>query len=282
MLTTPATATWSARVQSEPNSLKPPFPLGPQNASESESRADRLAQLRFLGRQIPHSKWRIIECIPDLRASKVTAGSDCASVHKEPIICSLCVAVADATRHANPFLYNRKLLETARFIVLPSLGPLVPGHVMVVGKEHQASLGTMGKAAIEEYEQLANSLRRAPFLRDGIPLEAEHGSTGNDKAGACVVHTHVHWLPGLAASIGEFRQRFTQFPQNSVAEIPENVPYIFVRAGAETALLQAVGLPSQTIRRTICDLLNRDDTDWKQAPRLDWVEETVQAWQNAM
>jgi len=50
-------------------------------------------------------------------------------------ICALCVAVADATRHATPFLHNQKLLETDRFIVLPSLGPLMPGHVMVVGKD---------------------------------------------------------------------------------------------------------------------------------------------------
>jgi hypothetical protein len=55
-------------------------------------------------------------------------------------------------------------------------------------------------------------------------------------------------------------------------------PYIFARAGAEQYIFDARGLRSQTIRRILCDLMDRDDTDWTQAPRLDWVEETVEAW----
>lgn len=195
-------------------------------------------------------------------------------------ICALCVAVADATRHATPFLHNQKLLETDRFIVLPSLGPLMPGHVMVVGKEHLDSLASMGRDAFEEYEQLAKYLRGAPFLRDGDPLEAEHGSTANDKAGACVVHTHVHWIPGLGRCFDGFQKRLQLLSQREIMDVPANVPYIFVRAGADKALFHATGLPSQTIRRTLCELLDRDDTDWMQAPRLDWVKETVQAWQS--
>ncbi len=197
-------------------------------------------------------------------------------------ICALCVAVADATRHPSPFLHNQKLLETDRFIVLPSLGPLMPGHIMVVGKEHRDSLASMGREAFEEYERLANQLRVAPFLRDGEPLEAEHGSTATDKAGACVIHTHIHWLPGLGGYLDEFQKRLPLLSQREIADIPASVPYIFVRAGAKKALFHAAGLPSQTIRRTLCELLDRDDTDWKQAPRLDWVKETVQAWQSRM
>ena len=153
---------------------------------------------------------------------------------------------------------------------------------MVVSKEHCARLASMSREAIEEYEQLARRLRMAPFIRDGVPLEAEHGSTPNDKAGACVVHTHVHWLPGLGRYLSQMRTRFTPLTQREIGDIPPTLPYIFLRAEDQTALLQAVGLPSQTIRRTLCDILDRDDTDWKQAPRLDWVEETVQAWQSKM
>ena len=39
-------------------------------------------------------------------------------------------------------------------------------------------------------------------------MEAEHGSTANDKAGACVVHTHVHWLPDMGRFFAEFQRRF--------------------------------------------------------------------------
>ena len=195
-------------------------------------------------------------------------------------VCSLCVAVADAARSEQPFLCNRKLIETREFVVLPSLGPLVPGHVMVVSKAHCASLAAMSEHAIDEYESLAARLRRAPFLRENDPLEAEHGSTADEKAGACVIHTHVHWLPGMGRFLEEFKQRLALRPEADLLEVGRNGgPYIFARAGAAQAVFHARGLRSQTIRRILCDLMDRDDADWMQAPRLDWIEETVRAWQ---
>lgn len=193
--------------------------------------------------------------------------------------CALCVAVADATRHEEPFLHNRKLFETPRFVVLPSLGPLVVGHVMVVSKAHCHSLASMGHEAVEEYEALASRLRTAPFLTDGNPLEAEHGSTLDDKAGACVIHTHVHWVPGMGGFLQEFRDQLPLLSERGLLNVPVDMPYIFARARAESILFQAKGLPSQTIRRILCGVLDRDDIDWTQAPRLDWIEETVRAWQ---
>jgi diadenosine tetraphosphate (Ap4A) HIT family hydrolase len=195
-------------------------------------------------------------------------------------MCALCLAVADAARNEQPFLYNRKLVETRQFLVLPSLGPLVPGHVMVVSKTHCTSLAAMGADAIEEYESLAVRLRGAPLLRGSNPLEAEHGSTADDKAGACVIHTHVHWLPGMGHFLEEFKQRLSLRTERGLLDLGSNGgPYIFARAGAIQAVFHAHGLRSQTIRRVLCDLMDRDDTDWVQAPRLDWVEETVRAWQ---
>jgi diadenosine tetraphosphate (Ap4A) HIT family hydrolase len=194
-------------------------------------------------------------------------------------ICALCVATADATRSEQPFLHNQKLFETRRFVVLPSLGPLVPGHVMVVSKAHYHSLASMGAEAVTEYESLAARLTKAPFLADGHPLEAEHGSTPSDKAGACVIHTHVHWLPGMGRFWNEFADRLSLRAETSLLDFGcRDVPYIFARARTQQGIFHAEGLRSQTIRRILCELMDRDDTDWMQAPRLNWVQETVDAW----
>jgi diadenosine tetraphosphate (Ap4A) HIT family hydrolase len=204
------------------------------------------------------------------------------AVNSEPSsrTCALCKAVADATGAGRSFLHNRKLMETERFIVVPSVGPVVPGHVMVVSKLHCHNLASMGSVAIQEYERLADRLRTAPLLRDADPLEAEHGSTGDDKAGACVIHTHVHWVPGMGQFLNEFKQRLSPRPENSLLQVGNNAgPYIFVRAGGMRAVYDGQGLRSQTIRRILCELMDRDDTDWTQALRPDWVQETVKAWQ---
>jgi diadenosine tetraphosphate (Ap4A) HIT family hydrolase len=193
--------------------------------------------------------------------------------------CALCVAVAEVARGVIPPTHNRRLLETAHFIVLPSIGPLVPGHVMVVSKAHCANLASMGLDRIREYESLAVRLREGPFLRDGDPLEAEHGSAEDDKAGACVIHTHVHWIPGMGQFWGEFGERLSVRPEECLQQVgASGGPYIFARASGRQAFFEARGLRSQTIRRILCGLTDRDDTDWMQALRLNWVEETVRVW----
>lgn len=199
---------------------------------------------------------------------------------RNQVPCALCVAAADATRSAQPFLHNQKLLETPRFIVIPSLGPLVTGHVMVVSKAHFHNLASMGSEALLEYESLAARLRTAPFLANGTALEAEHGSAGGDKAGACVVHTHVHWIPGMGRFWPEFAKKLSHRLESNLFElINRDVPYIFARAGTDRAIFRAEGLRSQTVRTILCELMDRDDTDWTQSPRLEWVKETVEAWQ---
>jgi diadenosine tetraphosphate (Ap4A) HIT family hydrolase len=175
-------------------------------------------------------------------------------------------------------LYNSKLLETDRFVVVPSLGPLFPGHVMIVSKTHAESLASMGAEALDEYNELAVRVRSGPFLRDGNALEAEHGSTPGDKAGACVVHTHVHFIPKVGAHLSAFKERLRVRGARLSAMATSHEPYIFLRNDSEEVIVDARELPSQTIRRILCDVLNRDDDDWTQAPRLDWVKETVDAW----
>jgi diadenosine tetraphosphate (Ap4A) HIT family hydrolase len=190
----------------------------------------------------------------------------------------LCTAVADATRYADPFLYNSKLLESGRFVVVPSLGPLLPGHVMIVSKTHLESLASMGPEALDEYNQLAVRVRSGPLLHEGNALEAEHGSTPGDKAGACVVHTHVHFIPKMGAHLPAFKERLRIRGANLSGLPMSHEPYIFLRNDSEEVIFDARELPSQTIRRILCDVLNRDDDDWMQSPRLDWVKETVDAW----
>ena len=194
-------------------------------------------------------------------------------------LCALCCAVADATRYAEPFLYNSKLLETDRFVVVPSLGPLVPGHVMIVGKAHQESLAAMGPIALDEYNELAMKVRSGPLLHDSNVLEAEHGSTPSDKAGACVIHTHVHCIPKMGMHLSAFKERLRVRHDGGLQAVgAKHNPYIFLRNHSEQVILDAHDLPSQSIRRILCDVLDRDDNDWTQAPRLDWVKETVDAW----
>ena len=198
---------------------------------------------------------------------------------QDTLVCPLCVAAADATALEESFLHNTPLAESHRFVVIPSIGPFLPGHVMVVSKIHESSLLSMGVNAVQEYDSLAERLRRLPVWDGTVPLEAEHGSTSANRAGACVVHSHVHWIPGTGQYFDILASQLAHLSRTDYeASLAGRRPYIFLRGGSECGFFRAGGLPSQAIRRFLCDVLGRDDTDWRQNPRLDWVAETVKRW----
>lgn len=194
--------------------------------------------------------------------------------------CALCVAVADATGTEESLLFNRNLHETEHFVVVPSIGPFLPGHVLVVSKTHHPSLASMGRAAVEEYDVLAAQLlTTAPGFGAGVPLEAEHGATASDKAGACVIHTHVHWIPGVGMFFDDLAARLARLPYRTLADMASlDRAYIFLRARERQAVFDGRGLPSQTVRRLLCELIDRDDDDWRRSLRSDWVTATVDEW----
>ena len=197
--------------------------------------------------------------------------------------CALCRAIQGNDGFQKP--ENSKLFETEHFIVMPCIGPLCPGHVLIVSRKHTMNLASTGLDTLIEYDKLAQHL--IAKIRDfGTDvLEGEHGSTENDKAGACVTHTHVHWIPGLS--------RFDRMLDSDLPVLTSGLqldglagierPYIFLRGGPGNRWVayDARGLRSQMIRRTLCELLGRDDDNWKAAPRYDWIQETVDIWMKA-
>jgi ATP adenylyltransferase len=185
--------------------------------------------------------------------------------------CRLCRAVGDtnATCHENTYLY-----ETQEFVVMPCIGPLCPGHIMVVSRNHYPSLASMGSKSIAEYENLAHLLRRSTLYAK-CPLEFEHGGTSTDCGGACVLHAHMHWIPEM----GEFEAALEGvYPLlgsgNALTEIAAiSSPYLFLRGTSQQYRLYAAeGMPSQILRQVICSQLARPDWDWKQDRHDDWIE----------
>jgi diadenosine tetraphosphate (Ap4A) HIT family hydrolase len=199
--------------------------------------------------------------------------------------CVLCRALLDQENGSRPpNVENTKLMESARFVVMPCIGPFVPGHILVVSREHHPNLLSMGPEALEEYDDLSKRITdKCPFSEGGV-LEAEHGAVEGDKAGACVVHAHVHWLPGLAPRARMFDDVLpavlTDARMSDLSAVEG--PYILTRANLEhVSVYRASGLRSQMIRRTLCEDLGRTDENWKAAPRPEWVQETVNRWKAA-
>ena len=139
----------------------------------------------------------------------------------------------------------------------------------------------MGTEALAEYELLIKAISRRPHYRDSTLLEAEHGSMLSESAGSCILHTHVNVMPGLAHHatmfdgvlplIGEYKDL------TAVSDLRQ--PYIYLRGGTESARFYCgKNIPSQLIRKQICDKEKRADWDWAVFPKPEWVSETVRMW----
>jgi ATP adenylyltransferase len=117
---------------------------------------------------------------------------------------------------AGPYV-RRVPLETENFAVIPSLGPLAPGHVILCPKEHYRSFASIPSRHDNEYESLLSTLKN--LLRGLYSTDVhlfEHGMAADASRMLCTVdHAHLHVLP---ASV-------------SVTKILEPYPHIPVGAG---------------------------------------------------
>jgi hypothetical protein len=65
---------------------------------------------------------------------------------------------------------------------------------------------------------------------------------------------------------------------NKIREFPR--PYILVRTREQSFFFTVASLPSQFVRRVICDYLGEEDWDWAVNPREQTIRETIELWAN--
>jgi len=198
--------------------------------------------------------------------------------------CPFCKAIAE--RHMNEAggrVENTPLYESPSFVVFPALGPVVPGHVVVVSKQHRPSFASLTNTELCEYDALAHDLLpRMPFAC-AQPIEAEHGATDIDAGGATVVHAHMHWFPAdvdIVSSLeGTMRKSLSGLNVVDLAGLPDE-PYVFVRRkGAYSHVFVDDGIPSQLLRRLVSDAASDGQWDWRKQAHAAWVVDIVTRWQ---
>ncbi len=198
--------------------------------------------------------------------------------------CSLCSALHDKDEFKKPDRhYNFKLFQDKFFTILPSIGPLELGHVMVVSQYHKMNLASMGVQLLSKYDRLINGIRNKYSLYHTDLLEAEHGPVETNSAGSCIIHTHIHLIPNCGKFENIFDDKLDKIliTKNieDIAEITK--PYIFVRGRSQTIIIyDANDVPSQYIRRIICKNEEREDWDWAVFPHNDIILETINYWRS--
>ena len=167
-------------------------------------------------------------------------------------------------------------MESENFIVIPSLGSLVEGWLLIVPKKFYLNYSQLPLFLFPELETLIGqlSLRLLPFFNADQFVIFEHGPTlENSVAGCGVDYAHLHWIPtnfdmleGTKAFLN-LKYEWKIIPAlNSINEFNINrMDYLYLRNQHGTHFLTCQeNIPSQTFRKVMAHYLDTPDSfDWK-------------------
>lgn len=169
-------------------------------------------------------------------------------------------------------LERRFLWKTENFVVVPGIGHLTRGYVLIRSRSHYLSICTLPPEVLGELSQLRNEVVSALgriFNSDVISFE--HGSVSETRKGAgCTDHMHLHILPvpallhpGLSGMVELKKIRgFEKLYGYREA----GKPYIYYAENlTDEFVFESTLLPKQFMRRIVASSFGRDsDWDWRQ------------------
>lgn len=175
--------------------------------------------------------------------------------------------------------YVRRVpLEGSKFAVIPSLGPLAPGHTLLCPKKHYRSFALLpGDYEVEFAKvrvQMIQLLQRAYDLPVHI---FEHGMARRGTRVLCTVeHAHLHFVPAM---VDVWEDLASQRPWKTLnghrlsdlRTAAGEIEYLYYETpngpGRVSTLDSATLVESQFLRKVFANALGKPDAwDWRQAP----------------
>ncbi|HLD34219.1 MAG TPA: HIT domain-containing protein [Candidatus Nanoarchaeia archaeon] len=198
----------------------------------------------------------------------------------------------------------RTVYRTDNFFVIPSIGPLQPGHLLVQPKDHVLGYGQLDPALDKELSHVIDTTKRVLAEVYGKEVFTfEHGprvchDTQEIRGGGCMDHAHLHLVPlgkhddavldAIAVDMVRRLQTYDHFRADRTEGldimreivIEGKTSYMLTETsnGARVVFRVSRPVPSQYIRRQIGEALSfaPGEYDWAAVPREDIVEQTIE------
>ena len=171
---------------------------------------------------------------------------------------------------------SRIITQTNNFIVLPSLGPLMEGHVLIVPREHRLGMSGIPEAQYDELEEIFREVSIKITEEYGASLFFEHGDISREKkAGSCIQHAHFHVLPTDLEIANYLENRLERREIKKLVELRDQAekqePYLFLEEKGERYVFTVPDvLPSQYLRQVIAVQLETPERwDWRTSPNIE-------------
>lgn len=174
--------------------------------------------------------------------------------------------------------YNKILEETKNFFVIPALGSLVEGYVLIVTKEHINSMMELDDIILEEYNKLIEKYRNIYNILYGkYPIIFEHGTPNiNGLCTSCVTHAHSHIVNHNYKNESEILKTLNFKKINSINDIKYQ-NYIFYQNPLGENFVTYEYNPVRQIMRLLIakDLKLEEKYNWRQYPFHENIDKTI-------
>ncbi len=193
--------------------------------------------------------------------------------------CKLCKEFTDK---------NNILYETKNLFVVPSVGQIVEGYLLICSKQHYIGFGDLPEKIFPELERVQKLVRRILSKNYDVPIFFEHGPVSIvKKGGCCVEHAHFHAVPANIDILKELSKHFRPEIIDSLlalkTQFKSGNPYFFYENPTGQRYIFSITeiIPSQYIRKIIAAKLGmRDKWDWKKYPEIEKFSKTIQRLKN--
>jgi diadenosine tetraphosphate (Ap4A) HIT family hydrolase len=196
--------------------------------------------------------------------------------------CHLCGQIAGDPRRdliarllaGTPYV-RRVVADSDAFAVIPSLGALADGHLLLCPRPHLRRMADASIATHAEYDEVRRRLVRALTQTYGGAIHVfEHGMACAEGSTLCTVdHAHVHFvplpdhLPPVALRDGEWRAFDGRLA--TLAALTGGRAYLSYEPPGRTPLVAVdpdSRFESQYMRRRIADAIGAAEWNWRSAP----------------
>lgn len=175
---------------------------------------------------------------------------------------------------------NTILDETNYFYIIPTVGSLVDGYILVVSKRHINSMSELSKNEMYEYNFIIEKYRNIfKDIYGKYPIVFEHGSPipDNSMKANSVIHAHSHIVNYEYPDELKIIRRLKFIPIRRIEDIKSNKNYImYINNNSFKYVTYHFETISQLMRKLIAkDLKYEDKFDWKKEKFMDNIIKTV-------
>jgi diadenosine tetraphosphate (Ap4A) HIT family hydrolase len=175
------------------------------------------------------------------------------------------------------------LFRSDNFVVIPSLGQIVEGYLLILPIKHFKALADLPMQSLDEFAAIVKSLGNILTVQYGSYVLFEHGTRSEGAGGCGIYHAHLHATPlsGITDPIDSLRANFPFTRCENLSEIREHSAsldsyLLYQDTTAKLYLFDTGPLPSQYMRKLLADALHDSNWNWRTAGREERLLTTME------